>query len=140
MRYAALLVTVAVLAVMCTLLAQNTDRAALDDDPMNVVFPSITVLGIRQADNGTYQMNLNEMWVNCSPALDAKDMDDNRIELTQLTPPLKAWARVRNDGEGRFTLNEFRVLEQGRYDENGDFILKPKRWRAGYEGRMGYEE
>jgi hypothetical protein len=140
MKYAALLVTILALAVICTLVAQTTDLAPLEDDPLNIVFPSITVLGVRQTDKGTYQLNLDEMWVNCSPALDVKDLYGNRTDPAQLTPPFEAWAKGRNDGEGRLTLNQIRVLEQGRYDENGDIVLTPKRWRPGYEGRMDYEE
>lgn len=140
MKYAALLVTVATLAVICTLVAQTSNRAALDDDPLDIVFPDITLLEVKKADDGTLMLNLDEMWVKISPILNITDRDGGRIDPLQLTPPLRAWVKARNDGEGRLILKELKVLEQGRFDENGDFVLTPKRWRAGYEGRMDYEE
>lgn len=140
MKYAALLVTILALVVICTLVAQTSDRAQLDDDPLDIVFPDITLLEVKKADDGTMMFNLDEMWVRVSPALDAADQYGGRVDPLQLTPPLRAWVKVRNDGEGRLTLKELKVLEQGRFDENGDFVLKPKRWQGGYEGRMDYEE
>jgi hypothetical protein len=119
-RFVAMLSLLAVIVFAAPAAAQQPSEYWANDGH------SLLVLSIKTGNTGQYLINVNETWMAVDQStFTAEDESGRRCDILVLRPPFRAKLQYRQTGDEDKpirTIIGLKVIEQYRFNENGDIV------------------